>query len=634
MCGLGVIAGPPMREISAALSDRLNRGMGLLRRRGPDGGRMWVHHDRSIIMLHARLAVQDLSEAAAQPMVSASGRSRLVYNGEIYNASELRERLSGEGAVFASRSDTEVLLIALERWGPRQTLDRARGMFAFVWIDGDRLVAAVDHAGMKPLVYRHDPATVEGGGRLTLASECDTLCALLGERELDRESIEDLLCVGYVAAPRTMYRRVCKLGPGQVLEWTIGDDAGPRVAAYWRPPEQGSALPVDSDELLTLVAREHCIGDRAMAVFLSAGIDSTALAAVLPSGLPLAALTLNPGDSSDECAVAEETARRLGMRHEPVAISASALDEVLDHAARAYDEPQGFTALLTLVAMTRAVTARGPVAPRVILGGDGGDEAFGGYAWHRDPSDHPLNLAMQTASDPRDGGLAQRVASPEATADERHAAMMALARRSYTHRYLVRTFGGFHPAEAAALLGGNAGESDARFGAWLSEQDRPALAHPRRAQRLDVLGFCAGSILPKLDRAAGAMGLELRSPWLDRRVLDAWLGAPVLESEHSQSGSKPLLRAVVGRAVESGRVSPQVLTRPKQGFSLRLPGPEPMEAMIPIIERSAIVRDGVIRRDWMRFVPAVGTMGARASRAQRLCVLGMLAAWHERRFGG
>ncbi|MBY0311141.1 MAG: asparagine synthase (glutamine-hydrolyzing) [Phycisphaerales bacterium] len=608
--------------------------MTLLRRRGPDGGRMWASEDRSIIMLHARLAVQDLTEAAAQPMAGKRARSRLVYNGEIYNTMELRERLASEGVRFATRSDTEVLLHALERWGAHTTLERVRGMFAFVWVDGDRLVAAVDHAGMKPLMYRHDPGGIEGGGRLTIASECDTICALLGERELDLESVEDLLSVGYVAAPRTMYRRICKLGPGQVLEWRIGDSAGPRVTAYWRPPEEVSGVPVRADELLAVVAREHCIGDREVAVFLSAGIDSTALAAVLPSGLSLAALTLNPGDASDECAVAEETSRLLGMRHERVAISAGSLSDLLADAAAAYDEPQGFTALLTSVAMTRAVLARGPHAPRVILGGDGGDEAFGGYAWHRDPVDHPLNLAAGLSGIPHAGQLAGRVALPEATADERHAAMMSLATRSYAHRYLVRTFGGFHPVEAAALVGGNVAAGDERFGAWLSTEDRPALPHPRRAQRLDVLGFCAGSILPKLDRAAGAMGLEMRSPWLDRRVLDAWLGAPVVHSEHTQPGSKPLLREIVARAAAARRVSPQVLSRPKQGFSLRLPGTEPMEAMIPIIERSALVRDGVIRQDWMRFVPAPGTLVGRSSRAQRLCVLGMLGAWYERRFNG
>lgn len=630
MCGVGVIASRHALDRDPQLRARLDGALALLGRRGPDGRRVVISDDRSTIMLHARLAVQDLSDAASQPMISADGRTRLVYNGEIYNTPELRQRLLDEGVVLTTRSDTEVLFHALLTWGTRETLERLRGMFAFVFVEGDRLVAAVDHAGMKPLAWCFDSAGDDG--TLMLASECDTLNQLRGRREIDGSAIETLLSVGYVPAPRTMYRGVFKLGPGQMLEWTIGDRVGPSVSTYWRPPEETGMEVANATESLREIARQHTIGDRPMAMFLSAGIDSTALAIVLSGSAKLGALTLSPGDESDESAVAAETARRLGMSHERVPVGAADIETLLMHAAAAYDEPQGYSALFTAVGMTRAVHAQGTT--RVVLGGDGGDEAFGGYAWHRDPPDHPLNLAASFKADARIDELARVVSLPEAASGDRHAALMALATRSVAHRYLVRTFGGFHPAEAAAMLGRDPMEATNAFGAWAIAEDRPKLPHPRRVQRLDLMAFCPGSVLPKLDRAAGAVGLEIRAPWLDRRVLDAWIAAPVTGDELSSAGSKPALRSIVADAVEHGRVAMEVLRRPKQGFSLRLPGEAPMEALGPIIERSALVRDGVIRRDWMRFVPPMGTPAARASRTQRLVVLGVLAAWYERRFGG
>jgi asparagine synthase (glutamine-hydrolysing) len=204
------------------------------------------------------------------------------------------------------------------------------------------------------------------------------------------------------------------------------------------------------------------------------------------------------------------------------------------------------------------------------------------------------------------------------------AALHALGRLSYPHRYLVRTFGGFHPAEAAALLGGLSRQySEDTFAAWLTPEDRPILAHPRRAQRLDVLGFCAGSIQPKLDRACMAMGLELRAPYLDRRVLEWGLSMSV-DPREGQTGKLPI-RAMLARGVEDGLVPRQILTRPKQGFSLRMPDGE-FAGLESVVGESRLVRDGVLRPDWERFL--VRDPGARRV---RLFTLAMVAAWYETR---
>ncbi len=632
MCGLGVIVSGTPIELDRIQRARMDRALMLLRRRGPDGSHTEVSGDGRIVMLHARLAVQDLSDAARQPMISADGRARLVYNGEIYNAAALRDRLVSEGHTLVSRSDTEILFAALLRWGVRATLERVYGMYAFVLVVEDRVIAAVDHAGMKPLAWSFEPG--QAGGVLRMASECDALAELRGGRSMDLESVETLLSVGYVPAPSTMDAGVRKLGPGQVLEWRIGDAGGPRVHAHWNPPEEVDPARTLDAQALGAIARQHTIGDRPMAMFLSAGIDSTAIAALIAGSGDLATLTLSPGDATDESAIASDTASRLGMPHERVSVNEAALGDLLRHAGAAFDEPQGYTALFTAMRMTQAAAASDTSGRRrVIIGGDGGDEAFAGYPWHRDPPDHPLCLHAIGAPDARAGALAAAVARPDAQSDERHAAMMALGSMSCVRRYLVRTFGGFHPSEAAALLGRDPEDAFERFGRWLEPADRPALPWPRRAQRLDVLGFCAGSILPKLDRSAGAAGLEIRAPLLDRRVLDTALAAPVDPCELTGEGSKPLLRSIVGSAVKQRRASPEVLHRPKQGFSLRLPGASPLTSLPESIDRSAMLRDGLIRRDWRSFIPDPGTIGGRASGAQRIVALAMLGAWYEHRVG-
>lgn len=271
-------------------------------------------------------------------------------------------------------------------------------------------------------------------------------------------------------------------------------------------------------------------------------------------------------------------------------------------AARAFDEPQGFTALLTAAEIARGARAQ-PDAPKVILGGDGGDEAFAGYAWHG-LENHPLAL-----SNPSPGR-----ATPE------------LARRSFTHRALCRIFAGFHPGESRQLLSALEPEYDEEvFASWLAAEDRPDLPHPRRSQRLDLVGFCAGSILPKVDRAAMDEALELRSPLLDRRILEWAMTRPV-DAERMLPTKQPL-RRFLERGTGAGRVPAAILRRPKQGFSLRLPEARPFTALAArLLPGSRLVRDGVVRRDFVEYLPRESE-----AREQRLFTLCMVAAWYEHR---
>jgi asparagine synthase (glutamine-hydrolysing) len=344
-------------------------------------------------------------------------------------------------------------------------------------------------------------------------------------------------------------------------------------------------------------------------LFLSAGLDSSSVALTLAQAQrtdDVTAWTLTSrgiDPAIDEAPTAAALARALMMRHRTIELDRRDLANVLHDTGAAFDEPQGFTALLTASRIAQGARESGL---KVVMAGDGGDEALAGYTWHTS-TPHPLSL--DPACEP-----------PSAS----------LAARSYTHRYLCRVFPGFAPIQSRSLLSALEPEYDEElFAAWLAPEDRPSLPHPRRSQRLDIMGFCAGSILPKIDRAAMHVGLELRAPFLDRRLLDWALARPVDPRETQPSTSKPMLRALLSRGARAGLVPPALLQRPKQGFSPRLGAERPIETLAgSFLPESRLVRDGVIRRDFAAFLPA-----DTEARQVRLFTLCMLAAWYEPRCG-
>ncbi|MCC6322134.1 MAG: asparagine synthase (glutamine-hydrolyzing) [Phycisphaerales bacterium] len=648
MCGiLAHIRSIPPREGEPGVAPRaLQLAMSRLHRRGPDSRGVFESPDRRILLGHARLAIQDLTSAGAQPMTDnpADPRTTVSFNGEIYNAPALRAELERSGVAFRSRADTEVLIHGFAHWGFGGLLERLRGMFAFVLVDrheprSPRIYAAVDPAGMKPLLWSHLPAA--HGGTLAIASDADALLALLSEspgfsRRINPAGLCHVLSVGYCPAPATVWRGLHKLRPGECLTWVPGDLDPPSVKPYWHPPE--SVSPDDArtnderrfETLFREVIDDHLLSDVPVGLFLSAGLDSGSIALALAQAQRTSDVTAwtlaSPGidPAFDEAPIAAAFARGLMMRHRAIDFAPTDLAPTLTDAADAFDEPQGFSALLTAVRIARGARDAGL---RVVLAGDGGDETFAGYSWHSG-APHALSLDPAHAVPARSAFDTSPLARPDCDASTRAAARLALAARSYTHRALCRAFPGFHPAESRALLAALEPEyDDDTFAGWLASEDRPRLPHPRRSQRLDVMGFCAGSILPKIDRAAMHVGLELRAPFLDRRVLDWALSRPTTADEAHPHRSKPMLRDFLARGVTAGLVPPAVLNRPKQGFSLRLGADRPIETLAAsLLPGSRLIRDGVLRRDYTSFLP-----GDRDTRHVRLFTLCMLAAWYEQR---
>ena len=353
--------------------------------RGPDGSGTWRDEASGIGFAHTRLAVIDLSTAAAQPMISDCGRCVLVQNGEIYNYRELRSALEAEGDRFRSASDTEVLLNLLRRHGTAG-LERVVGMFAFAFWDREsrELVLGRDRLGIKPLVY----APLADGG-IAFASEIHALSAHPGiDLEIDRDALSEYLACLYVPAPRTIHRGIRKLPPGHLLRWRAGETA---VEPYWRPRVAGTRrLGADAavDELMPALRRavaDCMVADVPVGCFLSGGIDSSVVAALMaehargPGATPVTTFTMTFAEATyDERHAARRVARHVGSRHIELPANPRFADG-LDTYVRAFGEPFGNPTALLVHELSRQAREHVTVA----LVGDGGDEVFAGYPRYR-----------------------------------------------------------------------------------------------------------------------------------------------------------------------------------------------------------------------------------------------------------
>jgi asparagine synthase (glutamine-hydrolysing) len=610
VCGIAAIFGTASGRGGDAWDGRARAAaLERLSARGPDGQGEWVCDTTDAAWMgHRRLAIVDLSSGGAQPMATSDGAVAITYNGEVYNAPSLRRDLESRGVIFRSRSDTEVLLHGYRAWGIDGLLERVYGMYAMaIWDAAARTVhAAVDHAGMKPLYY------AVRAGRLLVASTADAVRALGGgDGGVDRRALAHVLCHGYVPAPMSAWKGVSKLGAGTALRWRVGDPS-PAVWRHWDVPAESSGA--SAEEFGTLwerVVGEHFESDVPVGVLLSGGIDSSAVAvAAVRRGLRPACVTLGLNGAHDESAAAGETARHLGLSHVSAPLGASDVVSLIRRVASIFDEPQTFGALLT-------ITAISPVArqhSKVFLAGDGGDEAFAGYMWH-----HPPLTARAVPSADERAAAARAVALAETAGSKRAAALEVLTATSPLHAYAQRVHPLFHPAEAAALLDVAYGDDD--YLEHYRAASRPGLAWPRRAQAIDLACFCAGSILPKVDRAGMACGLEVRAPFLDRRVLEWAITRPVDADEKAGGPGKGVLRRYLTPHVPAG-----VLTRPKQGFSLRTDWSSSEAEVRRMIAESAAVRSGLIRADWERFATVDSPYASR-----RAFALAMVAQWFEGR---
>jgi asparagine synthase (glutamine-hydrolysing) len=527
-----------------------------LAHRGPDGEGIWLAEDGLVGLGHRRLAIVDLSEGGHQPMASQDGRLLLNFNGEIYNHHELREELSAFGWTFQSSSDTEVLLAAYQHWG-EAALDRVAGQFAFAIYDraARSLFAARDRAGEKPFFYRH----AERG--FAFASELKALLAHPDmPRQADPEALDHYLAYGYVPRHLCLLKGYAKLPAGHKLRYDLAGDKL-EVEPYWTLPrwDESRRRPLDElveefEPLLDNAVRRQMLADVPVGILLSGGLDSSLVAATAArvSGKVTTFTIGFPGHAGlDESPIAKRLAAELGTDHVELMAEADTLD-LLPRLAAQFDEPIADSSMIPTHLVSRLVRSRATVA----LGGDGGDELFGGYLQYgwvaRIARTRRLGFPLLRAH-----RLAARLL-PKALAGRK------MALRLLDPNDAAITLSRFaEPGMRRDLIGAAAGScAPERLRASLIE----GRADPReRAMALDFLTYMCDDILVKVDRASMLASLEVRAPLLDHDIAEFAFGRVAPDQKVDGGGRKLLLRRLAKKRLPGWFDSHR-----KQGFSIPL----------------------------------------------------------------
>jgi len=636
LCG---IAGLMDRRLSSEKIDDTLRAMGsALRHRGPDADGIWCEPKAGLGFAHRRLSIIDISETGAQPMTSANGRYVITYNGEIYNFIEMRRELAAGGKSFSGTSDTEVMLAAIEAWGLTNAVSRFVGMFAFaLWDRETRTLSLVrDRLGIKPLYW------AAFGELFLFASELKALRACAGwQSEIDPNALTSYMRWNYIPGPQTIYQGVHKLEPGAIL--SFGPDRTLHIERYWdarqivgdkiadRRSFSDSEAISELDRLLKRAVGSHMVADVPLGAFLSGGIDSSLVVALMQAQSTRPVKTFSIGfqdDAYDEAKYARRVAAHLGSDHTELYITPEHALEVIPKLPLIYDEPFADSSQLPTFLVSEMTRPHVTVA----LSGDGGDELFAGYTRYQ-----------------------------WADAVWRRCRFLPLAVREMAAKFLRAL-----PAATWSMAGGilpghfGAGRLDdrvAKFAQYISQPDGNAIyraqhshwdpsvmlrgVEPKgcswdttlqqefpnfieRMQFLDMVQYMPDDILTKVDRASMAVSLEVRVPLLDHRVVEfAW---DLPENFKRRDGqAKWALRQVLDNYVPR-----ELIDRPKMGFAapvatwLRSSLRDWAEDLLDEhrLTTQGYFKAAMIRQHWHRFLEGDNSM------REPLWGVLMFQAWH------
>jgi asparagine synthase (glutamine-hydrolysing) len=554
MCGIaGYFSEEPSTIGSASLRDRLASMQAALRHRGPDDAGLWVNGGTGLA--HTRLAILDLSSAGHQPMQTPDGRLTIVFNGEIYNFRNLRREMEQRGTAFATGTDTEVILRLYEQCGPG-CVHRLHGMFAFAIWDGQERCGflARDPFGIKPLYYG------ECGGHLVFASELRAMIASGAvSGRLDPSSVRGYFETGSVPEPRTLVQGVSMLPAGHTLTWSQGRS---HIERYWQiefpKPEgfdAGEAVQVARGALEDTI-RAHLVSDVPVGIFLSGGIDSTAILALARAaggqsgGLRTFSVAVDDA-ALDEGAAAEATARHFGTRHTSLQLDASAAARAFPQYLDAVDVPSidGFNTWIVSALARRA-------GMKVVLSGLGGDELLGGY-----PSFSQVPWLARIARRMRWAGP---LASGAGLLVERNTANSRwqrfggfLAGTPSLSRAYGAYRGVFSPHAAQRLAAHFCGVQDGSVTPPEDDQE-PLPDDPRNAiSYLEMSRYMRNQLLRDSDVMSMAHGLELRVPLVDRDLFQSL--RRVAPEIRFRPGKRLILEAVP-------EIPEAIARAPKRGF--------------------------------------------------------------------
>ncbi|MDE7273198.1 MAG: asparagine synthase (glutamine-hydrolyzing) [Lachnospiraceae bacterium] len=601
MCGIAGFCNNP--ENWKENIEKMNQRM---YHRGPDAGDVWASEDANVVLGHRRLSIVDLSENGAQPMHSASGRYVCVFNGEIYNYRRLRDKLLKEKKVTAFRgtSDTEVLLEAIEAYGVTETIRHCKGMFAIALFDRQtgKLTLIRDRIGEKPLYYGFV------NGHFVFASDIGCISVLDGfNNPIDTKVLQLYFIHGYIPAPYSIYQNIYKLDAGCMLELDAPYQE-PGISVYWSVREAakyGQAHPfqgsrqeaaAELERLLKASIKEQMVADVPVGAFLSAGIDSSTIVALMQaqSERKVRSFTIGMEDPAyNEAVYAKEIAQHLGTEHTELYITEEDARAVIPKLSGIFGEPFADSSQIPTYLVSRMTREHVTVS----LSGDGGDELFCGYTsysaidriWGKMRScpygvrklassllaGNPLikqNQILQTKA------YLLRAQSPEhlyelSNAQEVSNLQIALDKTTYPYKHNSFPYGALRDPQNSIML-------------------------------MDMEVYHPDDILVKVDRTAMAVSLETRVPMLDRDVVEFAWTIPMEYKKQGEEG-KLVLKDVLYKYVPK-----EMMDRPKKGFAipiaqwLREPGlREWAESLLDssLIRQQGILNANEVQRIWRDF---------------------------------
>jgi asparagine synthase (glutamine-hydrolysing) len=610
--------------------DKLEELRDLLQHRGPDDVGLYISPDFHIGFGFRRLSIIDLSPAGHQPMSNADGSIWIVFNGEVYNYAEIRPELETRGYLFRSQTDTEVLLHAYEEWG-EDCVEKFIGMFALVIWDNQKkkLFAARDRLGIKPLYYS---ATAHG---LCLASELKSIIDVPGfSKEIDFDALQEYLAHGYISSPRTIFQFANSLLPGHILVWNqnFGEIS---IRQYWSPLEHLSVSQSEKtftdqewidalDSLLRSAVKYRLISDVPLGVFLSGGIDSSLIAALMRevSNGQVKTFTIGFEETKyDEAYHAQELARYLGTTHTLLQATYRDAQEVVCQLADYYDEPFADSSQIPTYLVSKLARQHVTVA----LSGDGGDELFCGYETYRlmERWQHFWKLPQ----------LVRDVIAQAASFFHNEKLRLAAQGLALPDPFTFASYynGYWRPQEIKSLLPilkGNLRELNSYSGVIYLKGLSRYISLLEGLMLIDLQRYLPNDILTKLDRASMAVSLEARVPLLDHRVVELALKMP-FTLKRRNGKSKYALRQVLYRYVPR-----ELVDRPKQGFGvpldewLRTDLHELLERYLDpsLLRRQGLFEPEVVSRQLKRFK-------AQQAGHSRVWSLLMFQMWAERYLG-
>lgn len=599
MCGIAGFLDPLAATDRVSMEAVVRRMVNILSHRGPDDHGIWVDSASGIGLGHRRLSIIDLSENGAQPMTSQSSRYYITFNGEIYNFGELRQEQEQLGYSFRGHSDTEVLLTAIDIWGLTAALERCVGMFAFaLWDRQERVLhIARDRLGEKPLYYGW------AQGVFLFASELKALRThTKWQGDIAPGSVVLQMRYGYIPDPYSIYQNIYKLSPGTILSINgnnkevshrfsphpdVLDSTGVCPHRYWSlklVAERGISDPIicaesetvdQLDALLRTATRQQMIADVPLGAFLSGGIDSSTVVALMQTqcGYPVKTFTIGFEESAfDEAKYARKVAEHLGTEHTELYVTPEQAMEIIPALPTLYDEPFADSSQIPTYLISKLARQR----VTVCLSGDGGDELFAGYnryiwtqkIWDRVgwlPTWARKTLAAgMTSISPHVWDLAFHAFNPilPSAAKQRqpgyklHKLAEVIAQENVIEMY--RGLLSYWKEPTSLVLGTSEPPTSPSNDNWLA--NCPDLIN--QMLYWDMTSYLPGDNLVKVDRASMAVSLETRLPLLNHRVIEFSWRVPITMKIRRGQG-KWLLRRVLDRYVPK-----KLIERPKTGFTV------------------------------------------------------------------